>query len=384
MQAYLFPIETALVVFPILAVALTVPYVLYNYHRYGSVSLMRSILFFSFIFYLLCAYFLVILPLPDPATVAAKKGPFTQLTPFTFVREFFQYTSLNLARPSTYLKALAEPVVTQPVFNLLLTLPFGVYLSYYFGKNLKKTLLYTFLLSLFFEVTQLTGLYGVYARPYRLFDVDDLMLNTAGGALGYLMGVHLPKILPSRRRIDEQSRLRSAQVGYLRRFVAACIDVPLCMGLSLLLGILLGADSPLRTPAAFFLYFVGLQILTGGRTPGKLFVRIRVSSADGSKPFWLRLLMRYGLLYGVVLCFELARNLPMQTLWLWAILSVLLLAGMAYLFFNWLSSFSRGKRLWYEQLSGTLNTSTIPQQAQPHKTIRHTDTRHTARNPSGH
>ena len=33
--------------------------------------------------------------------------------------------------------------------------------------------IFSFLLSLFFEVTQLTGLYFLYPGSYRLFDVDD-------------------------------------------------------------------------------------------------------------------------------------------------------------------------------------------------------------------
>lgn len=63
----------------------------------------------------------------------------------------------------------------------------GIYLRYYFKKDLKKTLLITFLVSLFFELTQLTSLYGIYNAPYRIFDLDDLILNTFGGFLGYLI-----------------------------------------------------------------------------------------------------------------------------------------------------------------------------------------------------
>ena len=38
--------------------------------------------------------------------------------------------------------------------------------------------------SLFFEFTQYSGLYGYYAHAYRTFDVDDLILNTFGAAIG--------------------------------------------------------------------------------------------------------------------------------------------------------------------------------------------------------
>ena len=76
-------------------------------------------------------------------------------------------------------------IVNQVFYNILLTLPFGIYLRYYFNCSFKKTFFCTFLLTLFFELTQLSGLYGIYPRPYRLFDVDDLFLNTLGGIIGY-------------------------------------------------------------------------------------------------------------------------------------------------------------------------------------------------------
>ncbi len=48
-----------------------------------------------------------------------------------------------------------------------------------------------------FELLQFTGLLGLYPVPYRLFDVDDLMLNTAGGLLGYAATPLLAHIIPS-------------------------------------------------------------------------------------------------------------------------------------------------------------------------------------------
>lgn len=36
-----------------------------------------------------------------------------------------------------------------------------------------------------FELTQLSGLYFIYPRSYRLADVNDLINNTVGGIVGY-------------------------------------------------------------------------------------------------------------------------------------------------------------------------------------------------------
>src|SRR5574344_890438 len=110
-------------------------------------------------------------------------------------------------------------------FKSLLTIPFGIYLRYYFKLNLKKTCLYTFLLSLFFELTQLSGLYFIYPRGYRLFDVDDLLLNTFGGFIGYYVANLFNKTLPNREKIDEESYKDSKIISGLRRITALSLDI---------------------------------------------------------------------------------------------------------------------------------------------------------------
>ena len=79
---------------------------------------------------------------------------------------------------------------------------------------------YTFLLSLFFELTQLTGLYFIYPRPYRLFDVDDLMINMLGGILGYFIMNKLKVLLPSREEIND-----SVKVSVLRKITSILINI---------------------------------------------------------------------------------------------------------------------------------------------------------------
>jgi glycopeptide antibiotics resistance protein len=44
---------------------------------------------------------------------------------------------------------------------------------------------FSFLLSLFYETSQLTALFGIYPGPYRFADVEDLICNTLGGAAGW-------------------------------------------------------------------------------------------------------------------------------------------------------------------------------------------------------
>lgn len=62
----------------------------------------------------------------------------------------------------------------QVVLNVLMTVSFGMYLAFYHEYSIKKVTTYTFLLSLFIEITQLTGIFSIYSGSYRLCDVGDL------------------------------------------------------------------------------------------------------------------------------------------------------------------------------------------------------------------
>lgn len=357
MASYASIIRTVTLIFPGVSLLLTLPFIIYNYRRYGSVSLLRSFVLFSFLFYLMCAYFLVILPLPDPAEVAMRHTPAMQLIPFTFIKTFIDVSPFRLNDPSTYLPALWSHAFVEPYFNLLLLLPFGAYLSYYFNNNLRKTILVTFLISMFFELTQLTGLYGIYPRPYRLFSVDDLVLNTFGGLLGYNLGLGIRQVLPSKLRLDERGYQSSQNVGYVRRVTADFVDLMLVF---LLVALSVRFMSgPFLFPLVFTLYSVGLSVLTGGRTPGKTLVRIRVTASDSRLPFPVLLLIRYTLVMAPVWALEQAWQLLLQAekSTLFAGIGLLILA-LIYLV-SWITGFFIEKHLWYEILSRTRLESTF-------------------------
>lgn len=217
MTSFSYAIKTAILLFPIVALLFTIPYIIYQYHKYGAVSSYRSIIVYSFLLYLMVAYFLVILPLPDIETVSMMKTPSYNLIPFHFISEIFSLSTFSVSDFATYFPTLKNPVVYEAVFNVFLTVPFGIYLHYYFEFDFKKTLFYSFCLTLFFELTQLSGLYFIYPRGYRVFDVDDLILNTLGGVIGYLLAFIPLKFLPTRKEIDQSSLVKGQKVSILRR-----------------------------------------------------------------------------------------------------------------------------------------------------------------------
>lgn len=225
MTSFSYAIKTAILLFPIVALLFTIPYIIYQYHKYGAVSSYRSIIVYSFLLYLMVAYFLVILPLPDIETVSMMKTPSYNLIPFHFISEIFSLSTFSVSDFATYFPTLKNPVVYEAVFNVFLTVPFGVYLHYYFEFDFKKTLFYSFCLTLFFELTQLSGLYFIYPRGYRVFDVDDLILNTLGGVIGYLLAFIPLKFLPTRKEIDQSSLVKGQKVSILRRAFSFGIDM---------------------------------------------------------------------------------------------------------------------------------------------------------------
>ena len=172
-----------------------------------------------------------------------------------------------------------------------MTLPLGIYLRYYFRCGWLKTLLTGFGLSLFFELTQLTGLYFIYPGSYRLFDVDDLMINTLGTMVGFWLARPLTRWLPSRDRLDSISLERGRRVSLLRRMLAMAYDLAICGVLAMILCQILRIG--------FRFWFVALlqcagPILLRGQTVGCRLTRLRLQKKDGSRPEWYRYLIRYG------------------------------------------------------------------------------------------
>lgn len=224
MSSYLVPIQTAVIAFIILAWVITIPYLIYKYRKQGSLPLFQAVLESSFVFYMIAAFFLTLLPLPSKEFVDALTTPRTQLVPFAFVSDFFKHTVLEIFNPATYVGALKQGVVIQPLFNIVMTIPFGIYLRYYYKKSFKFVLLASLGLSLFYEVTQLSGVYGIYSRSYRLFDVDDLFLNTLGGMIGYAITPFIVVLFPSRSSLEATIKIQAKTPSKVRRLVAFIVD----------------------------------------------------------------------------------------------------------------------------------------------------------------
>lgn len=377
-MVYVSNIITAAIAFPFVAIILTVPLLVYHYHRYGSLTIMRSVILYSFMFYLVAAYCLIILPLPPRSVVAHLTTPRYNLVPFMFVREFVHATHLVLTQPSSYLATLKQAATIQPLFNVFLTVPFGIYLRYFFKMSFKRTLLLSFTLSLFFELTQLSGLYGIYPRPYRLFDVDDLLLNTSGGLLGFYLQPMVTFFLPTRESLDQAAYDRGQKVSYFRRLLALAIDY--CV-LSIITFVITVIWRLLKLPAihsavlqyclATGAYFLILPILWRGKTFGQALLQLQIVADHHQRwaVFWRQLLLFFIVmpsfqLWRIILDAAVASGQQHFDVYLFitglSLLPPLLFTG------NFLLSWvTKRPQLFYEKLTHTRVTSSIHPAQQP-------------------
>lgn len=365
MNNYFEVLKVAILAFPFIAFAISLPFMLSQYHKYGSISFFKALIIYSFVLYLTCAYFLVILPLPKISEVAAMTTPRVQLVPLAFVGDFITHTSLDLMNPQTYLPALTESYFFVPIYNIILTLPFGMYLRYYFKCNLKQVAIGTFLLSLFFELTQLSGLYFIYPRGYRLFDVDDLILNTFGGIVGYFAAAPLLKILPSREQLDRKMTIKGKTVSGLRRTLAFVLDLILFMfGHVILLSLLRNVlDEYLILLIAVGIYYFAIPAVLQGSTLMEKFLRMRVVGATDKfdlRGLLLRRILFLGIYVGVpILIMTILENVGI--LIVWKELAMLLTASLIFIFYvvTILKFLFTTKPMLYEKLSQTKLVSTI-------------------------
>jgi glycopeptide antibiotics resistance protein len=282
-----------------------------HYWRFGYVMPSRAIVFYSFLFYGFSAIFLVSLPLPtvtpnfcDVHTLARQ----VRLVPLQFVPDIVQANQVTL-RNLNLISILESPVFLQVFFNFLLLMPLGFYLRYYFRVN-RWWVAFAIALgaTLTFELSQITGLFSLYPCPYRTFEVDDLLLNTAGAMVGYHVTPFFSNYLPDLQR----RHTRPTTVSLFRRWVAFTLDWFLANSMSRLLAVLFfgaGPGHPLWLDfTVYALWFVGVPWRWQGQTVGKAIVNIQIVRLNGNPVTAKQLHIRYGVLIALPVLTDFAYN----------------------------------------------------------------------------
>ncbi|MGX1755352.1 VanZ family protein [Streptomyces lydicus] len=298
-DTYLLPIGTAALLFPVLAPLMFVPTAIVLYRRHGVMTRWRVLSLYGGVYYALTAFCMTIVPLPKPSVDVCKAFPTfaePQFTPGVAFSDIWKE-----AHHRVTLDALIShnSAFWQTVFNLILLLPLGVLVRIHFRRGLAAATSAGLAASLLFELTQYSGLWGLYTCPYRLFAVDDLIVNTAGAALGWAVAGPLARVLPALDALDDRA-LAAGKVPFGRRVVALLVDVT---GVELLLGVAArvaavvpGTGSVLWVPPVVFaLWFVVIPWQTGV-TPGKHLLLLRLATAEGGRPSLAQLALRASVL----------------------------------------------------------------------------------------
>lgn len=313
---YSIPIITAVTMFPFIVGILALPFLVWNYRKYNGLSAMRAVVIFSFVFYMMCAFFLTLLPLPTIEEVLKNDPVSFNYHLFNNILYAMEKAGFAASNTGTWVslanwkKLLTSFMLFQIIANIVMQVPLGFYLRYYFRVSWKKTLGIGFLVSFFFEMTQLSGVWGIYPYAFRCPDVDDLMNNTLGCMIGFWAAPILMRFLPSIEQMDEISAKRGEKLGILRGFTAFAVDWVVCVFISLgmnYLGAKIGFFSKYSDVFSidifklllYGIYFVMLPKIWKKQTIGNALVGVKVVNNANleTKVSALNMLMRNIVLY---------------------------------------------------------------------------------------
>lgn len=312
-KPYISPIMAACFAFPFVAALFTLPFAIKSYRKYGGITILRTFIEYSFILYLMCSFLLTVLPLPSISSVALSAGKSVNKIPFSNLEEGLKEFDIILRNPATWhnLSGIKHYLMSagffQIIANIMMLVPLGIYLHYYFRCGFFHTAFLGFLLSLFFEVVQYTGLFFIYPKPYRCPDVNDLMANTLGAVIGYIFTPLFTFMLPSREDIDKYIVRKGEKVTLMRQLFAGLIDWTIIAFITTFFEALwdyvqlreFNLDFHIKIDFFWVLiYFCMFQYMLKGFTPGKRLLRIRCINVSGEKtPGPFQYLKRYFYIY---------------------------------------------------------------------------------------
>lgn len=201
-----------------LAVLGFLPVVASRYRKAGRLRPVDLITLLAVAVYAVALWTYTLIPLPDGDDFTCVGS---NLRPFAFLHDIRGAIS-EAGRFSWRNRALL-----QAAFNVVLFLPLGYFLRVLSRRGIVIATLAGFAISAAIELTQRTGIWGLYHCAYRVFDVDDLMLNTFGAFLGSLLAIPVVAVL---RRTRPAPAVDHVTLG--RRLVGMLADLMVMGGLS--------------------------------------------------------------------------------------------------------------------------------------------------------
>ncbi len=245
-------------------------------------------------------FFPYLLPLPTVQEVLERKPVSFNPHLFNNIQSTLKHAGFVASDTGTWFlasnwkKLLTSAMLFQIIANIVMQVPLGFYLRYYFRVSWKKAIGIGFLVSLFYEMTQMSGVWGIYPYAFRCPDVDDLMNNTLGCMLGFWMAPLLMHFLPSVEDMDAIAAKRGEKLGIIRAFTAFSVDWIVCNVINMAVNYisahyfasyirsdLLQVECP--KVALLALYFVVLPRILHTQTIGNALVKVRIVKDESSR-----------------------------------------------------------------------------------------------------
>lgn len=205
-----------------------VPGVVWQYRTYGRLSPARLVGLGAVCVYAASLVVYTLMPYPQVPTAAWCEAHHasSNLVPFASVR-----TAVDSVRGKSLWGILHDRYLQQIVLNVALFIPFGVILSRYLRRGVVVTVLAGMLTSAFIEVSQYTGMFGLYPCAFRVGDIDDVITNATGTLLGVVLAPVFLWWMPSSRQLSV-GRLSPRPVTMWRRWTGMLVDALLLSGLT--------------------------------------------------------------------------------------------------------------------------------------------------------
>ncbi|WP_249124001.1 VanZ family protein [Saccharopolyspora erythraea] len=291
MSSRVTPAVLAMAFAVVLAVVFFVPFVVREYRRHGELGAGTAILRFAALLYVLALACFVLSPFPP--VIDGFCEIFGRLRPQWVPLAGFD----GVRRPASWQEAAhllaTNGSVQQFALNVVLFVPLGVLLRRSLRLGLLRVGVLGFAVSLAIELTQLTGVWGLYPCPYRLFDVDDLIANTAGALAGRIAAPAV-RLVPG--RVSAVPRDFPRPVSRFRRLTGMSCDLLLLwwtggaarrvLAFARNHGVL--GDLPWLEPTALWigpaLLLLLLALAVGGSTLGQRAALLRSARPPGVRP----------------------------------------------------------------------------------------------------
>ncbi|WEV69408.1 VanZ family protein [Bifidobacterium sp. ESL0775] len=199
----------AMAIWPFLSALLTLPILAMMYHRYHRLRSTAVLTAYLCVLYALGLVTFTLYPMPDD--------------PAKYCLTHAHHPQLNVMQFASDLATGGKAAALQLLLNVVFFIPLGFALTRWARWKFYAVVPAGFLVSLFIETSQLTGVWGIYPCAYRQFDVDDLLTNTLGAIIGCFIAWIYGALVPVREIEDKREVIEKP--GLLHRAVALMIDL---------------------------------------------------------------------------------------------------------------------------------------------------------------